>query len=1057
MRPLYLEMTAFGSYAEKTELRFSDLRHGLYLVTGDTGAGKTTIFDAIMFALFGVASGADRRGDMLHCDYVPKSTDTRVLLRFQQNGKEYTVERKIHFSKKRGTAEQYNDGTIDALLSEPDAAPIEGAKKVTERCEELLGLNAEQFSRIIMLAQGEFKKFLKANSDEKNEILGKLFDNSVYVYYQNLLLQARDALSRRRSAGTEELRRLMELSFLRPESFHGEEGEAFLPGHPALIENLRRLVAEEQETLACRRAERDEAFEALNALSRREGEAKAMNALLLELEQSRARLAQLEERDEEMRQRQTLLERRDTALHRAAPVIERAKKLESEWQLTLNEAEDLRLDLSESSRAVAEAEARTASDREAEAEKAELEKKIHRIEELLPRYAERRQRQQEKAQAEKALAAASAERSESEERLASQKAELTALREKWEGLASAEAALIACQSAEREAAERLEALAGVRSEIEAIDRLEAELTAEKESLLRLTQRAGESAARADALYQSFITAQAAVLADELRQTLRKSEEAVCPVCGTHLQRRHVPQLAQLPEETPGREDVDKARAAANRAERERSDKNAAVQSKSATVAARKQAAAERAGKLLPGCESWEALRTEGVLDAAIEEARREAAGSREALRAAQAKIAARDALRQELPQREQEERELQERIAKLREQEQQRQADIRVAEDAIRSLDTHLEGDEASAREEKARLETRVGAIAAQLQKNRDALAQAARRRDTILGSLTEKENTAEKLTAERTAALEAQERVLAETGFAGPEAVAALLEPLRETDAEGWLREERQALSEHENGKKNARALIEARQAQTAGKAIADLAALQEERQQLGERHTQRSEACTRQEKLLDNHRATLEKAAAIRKALADSDRAWQRLDALGSLAGGVNSESGKLSFDRYVMGTMFREILAMANRRLELMSGGRYELVHKVAAERRNAKAGLEIEVLDKDTGVQRPSGSLSGGESFFTSLALALGLSDVVQNHAGGRQMDALFIDEGFGSLSDDVLDKALDVLNQLTEGNRLVGIISHVDKLDESIPQKVRVRRGEKGSSLSLELA
>ena len=1056
MRPLYLEMTAFGSYAEKTELRFSDLRHGLYLVTGDTGAGKTTIFDAITFALFGVASGADRRSDMLHCDYVPKSTDTRVQLRFRQNGKEYTVERRIHFSKKRGT-EQYNDGTIEALLSEPDAAPIEGAKKVTERCEELLGLNAEQFSRIIMLAQGEFKKFLKANSDEKNEILGKLFDNSVYVYYQNLLLQARDALSRRRSAGTEELRRLMEIAFQRPESFHGEEQEAFLPGHPALIENLRRLVAEEEESLARRRAERDETFEALNALSRRQGEAKAMNALLLELEQTRAHLAALEERDEEMRQRQALLERRDTALHKAAPVIGRAEKIESEWQLSLSEAEDLKNDLAESSRAVAEAEARVAGDREAEAEKTELEKDIHRIEELLPRYAERRQRQQEKAQAEKALAAAQAERSEKEESLARQKAELTALREKLNSLASAEAALIACQSRERQAAERLEALAGLGSEIAAIDALEADLTAEKESLLRLTQRAGESAAKADALYQSFIAAQAAVLADELRQTLEMSEEAVCPVCGTRLQRRHVPQFARLPEETPGREDVERARAAAGRDERERSEQHAAVESKSATIAARKQAVVERAGKLLPGGESWEALRAEGRLDAAIEEARQEAERCREALRAAQAKTAEREKLRQELPQREQEEQALQERIAELWNLEKERQADIRVAEDAIRGLNTRLEGDEASAREEKARREKRVGAIAAQLEKNRDALARAARRRDTILGSLTEKENTAEKLTAERNAALEAQERVLAETGFDGPEAVAALLEPLRGRDAEGWLREERQALSAHEIGKQNARALIETRRAQTAGKEIVDLAALEEERRQLSERHAQRSEAHTRQENLLNNHRATLEKAEAIRKALAESDRAWQRLDALASLAGGVNSESGKLSFDRYVMGTMFREILAMANRRLELMSGGRYELVHKVGAERRNAKAGLEIEVLDKDTGVQRPSGSLSGGESFFTSLALALGLSDVVQNHAGGRQMDALFIDEGFGSLSDDVLDKALDVLNQLTEGNRLVGIISHVDKLDESIPQKVRVRRGEKGSSLSLELA
>ena len=169
-----------------------------------------------------------------------------------------------------------------------------------------------------------------------------------------------------------------------------------------------------------------------------------------------------------------------------------------------------------------------------------------------------------------------------------------------------------------------------------------------------------------------------------------------------------------------------------------------------------------------------------------------------------------------------------------------------------------------------------------------------------------------------------------------------------------------------------------------------------------------------------------------------------------------GASGEGGKLSFDRYVMGAVFREILEMANRRMELMSGGRYELVHKTGADRKNAKAGLEIEVLDNSTGQQRPSGSLSGGEAFFTSLALALGLSDVVQSHAGGRQMDALFIDEGFGTLSDDVLDKALDVLNQLTEGKRLVGIISHVDKLSESIPQKIRVRSGEKGSTLSLEV-
>ena len=150
--------------------------------------------------------------------------------------------------------------------------------------------------------------------------------------------------------------------------------------------------------------------------------------------------------------------------------------------------------------------------------------------------------------------------------------------------------------------------------------------------------------------------------------------------------------------------------------------------------------------------------------------------------------------------------------------------------------------------------------------------------------------------------------------------------------------------------------------------------------------------------------------------------------------------------------MGAVFREILEMANRRLDIMSGGQYELIHKKDADRKNAKAGLEIEVLVTGTGKSRPSSSLSGGEGFYASLALALGLSDVVQMHSGEKKLDALFIDEGFGTLSPDVLDKALEVLGQLSAGDRLVGIISHVDKLEESIPQKIRVTWDDKGSHI-----
>ena len=197
MRPTKLTMKAFGSYAEETTVRFGDLTGGLYLIVGKTGAGKTTIFDAISFALFGVPSGSDRKTEMLHSDFVPLSVDTAVTLEFVHQGREYRVERSLHFSKKRGS-EGYRDATVSAVMSGPEQPAVEGATRVTARCEELLGLNSEQFRRIVMLAQGEFREFLKSGSERKNEILGRLFDNSEYVRFQNLLSAAARSLEQRR-------------------------------------------------------------------------------------------------------------------------------------------------------------------------------------------------------------------------------------------------------------------------------------------------------------------------------------------------------------------------------------------------------------------------------------------------------------------------------------------------------------------------------------------------------------------------------------------------------------------------------------------------------------------------------------------------------------------------------------------------------------------------------------------------------------------------------------------------------------------------------------------
>ena len=1058
MRPLYLEMTAFGSYASRTVLPFEEMKHGLYLVTGETGAGKTTIFDAIMFALFGVASGSDRKGDMLHSDYASKSVDTVVKLRFSQSGKEYTVERSIHFSKKRGTADQYGDGKSIAQLMEPDAAPVEGSEKVTRRCEQLLGLNADQFGRIIMLAQGEFKKFLKANSDEKNDILGKLFDNSVYVYYQKLLIGARDELSKRRSAKTHELRSLMEITFQCPPALSDEERILFLPDHPTLIDALRQLIEEEDATLERYRSQLDGVFQKMGEVNRKQGEAKSMNALIEELGNEQKRLSDLGSHDEEMKQRQVRLDRTDTALHTAMPVVEKAEQAEKAVKTNADEITTLNAQRGEAEQKVADAEAAVAGDDSIAREKQELLNRIQTIKDQLPRYAELQEKRKEKAKAEQNLAEAKQKRMAEEEGLGKLNEELAALTKRFESLEDAEAELAVCKEEAEKAAKRRKDMDDLCGELPPIRALETRLGEEKEKLLDLTKNAGEAASYADALYQKFIAAQAAVLANGLRQTLAKDAEATCPVCGTHLDREHLPHLAQLPDETPGKEDVDDARESAAEAERARGEQATAVKTMEATIAARKQATVSRASALLPEWDAWEKFSVQGILESAIGEARKNVDSSSQALAAAKGRKDERDRIKLALPQKKQEQQDASDRIDALRETERKEGTNLLAAEAAIGVLLSQLgDEDEERVKTDKQRMESRVSDIEKQIQDHKDLLDEANTKCAKILGSLAEKERASETLAVAQEEAQRELDRVLKETAFVSPDDVRASLSHIQGMDGERWIKEERATLSDHASDKKKSHELIKTLQQQTAGKLMVDLKTLEALQQQLSEQYAAANDAYTKQDSLLKNHRSVLERASDIRKELAASDRAWERLDKLASLAEGASSESGKLSFDRYVMGTMFREILEMANRRMELMSGGRYELVHKIAADRRNAKAGLEIAVLDNTTGLQRDSDSLSGGESFFTSLALALGLSDVVQNHAGGKQMDALFIDEGFGSLSDDVLDRALTVLNQLTEGNRLVGIISHVDKLDESIPQKIRVRHDEKGSSLKLELA
>ena len=1058
MRPTLLEMTAFGSYAEYTPVAFSDLRQGLYLIAGDTGAGKTTLFDAIMFALYGVASGADRKGEMLHSDYADKSTDTVVRLCFTQNGREYAVTRTIHFVKKRGGDGLYGDAKIDAELLEPGKEPLQGASRVTERCTELLGLNPDQFRKIVMLAQGEFREFLKADSDEKNKILGRLFDNSAYTYYQNLLSGMRDSLAQQRQAQWEDLDRLLRDRFLPPENLTEEEALLYHPEHPGLIDALTALLEADQRQDKALREQLEQAQQLFSAQQTKLGAAAGINRQLDLLKEAQTSLQAWEQQGEAMALRRQRQETAGRALRLVQPKMEALAQAEKGVQDTEAQLAALQGQLAQGRQALSQAQAQAEKDGEAQAQAAELNAEIVFLREQLPRYRELTAQTKALAQAQQALNQAQQAFREAEKQRAGLEAGQAALEAQRKPLDGIEAECVRREAQARQAREAEAEWTGEKGivrEAEAILAGEKTLGREQKALAQLTQEAAFASDQYNQLYRQFIAGQAGILAEDLKQTIQAKGPSPCPVCRTVLGPDRTAAFAPFQAGTPRQRDVTQAKEAFDAKEALRARQAEKIQALSARLEERRQALVNRARRLLPEAD-WDTLKDRAALEALV----RAAAEAASAAQAAWQQAAVQGKRKADLEKQLEENTALREKNAlaleALREQQRQHSTACQLSGERIAEMQKQLRfPDEASAIAQGKALRRQYDEIAAALQAHAAALQKAQSLLDTLSGRLTAQEAARVNWEKTREEAQAALKEALKNAGFADLEAAKQALPPVTGQDGEAWLAREQKALTDYAARGATLRETIARLTAETQGSAYTDLNALQAEISQLRDRYQALHAACAQSGQRLQNHREVLDRARVCVSALAHTDKAFRRAETLSALALGPNGDGGRLSFDRFVMGAMFREILEMANRRMDVISGGRYELVHQSAAQKNNRIAGLDIDVLDKRTGQQRPSGSLSGGEAFFTSLSLALGLSDAVQNHAGGRQLDALFIDEGFGSLSDGVLDKALDVLNQLTEGNRLVGIISHVDRLEESIPQKIRVENTGRGSKLRFE--
>lgn len=907
MRPTRLILSAFGPYAGRVELPLDRLgQSGLYLITGDTGAGKTTLFDAITFALYGEASGGSREPSMLRSKYADPATPTEVVLQFVYAGREYTVRRSPEYTRpaRRGT------GTVtqaaEAELTCPDGRVVTRLREVNQALCEILGVDRRQFSQIAMIAQGDFLRLLLADTRDRQTIFREIFKTGRYQVLQERLKAEAAALRQQCDA----LRRSVEQALGRVRDAAGQPLESMPP---------EEALAQTEALLA---ADRD-----------RDG---ALDAQLAEAE---ARLAAA-----------------DTALGTAAGQEKLRQSLAAAQQARQAQQERLLRLTQTLEQARTQAELCPALERE----QAALEASLSDYDQLDAQTA--------------AMAALAAQQEQDSRGLAGGERELARLRGELAGLRLARAELEhageQCARWRLERAQtqaRLTALENLQTRMEEHAAAAAALVQAQEAYCQAAARAQEETGRYEAMNRAYLDAQAGVLAQAL------TPGQPCPVCGAREHPHPAPMEAAAP---------DRAQLAAARRQAQAAQDAAAM-------------ASQRAGERRGIAASLEAaLRAQ--LDAQNMEQQPDTAQLAALLRAERAALAALDG------QIRTEEARINRR-QQLDEQIPAGEAQLAAAEQAQTTL-----------REKTASAAAVLDQLAQQLQALRSRLHYQSRgEAETHCRALAQQAQTL-------TAALEAAREAAAE----GERALAAL---------DGQAEHLRALLAA-------APELNLAEQQLLRSTLAGQRAALAEAREQLRLR--------------LAGNEAARDEAGAALTQLAQRETRWGWVRALADTAGGSLSGKEKIMLETYVQTAYFDRIVARANTRFMVMSGGQYELQRCRAADNNRSQSGLELEVVDHYNGTVRSVRTLSGGESFLASLALALGLSDEVQSSAGGIRLDTMFVDEGFGSLDEQALQQALQALASLTGGNRLIGLISHVAELKERIDRQIVITKQRTGGSTAV---
>ena len=924
MKPLKLTMSAFGSYAGKNVIDFTGQQQGIFLITGDTGAGKTTIFDAITYALYNQTSGGERNGNMMRSQYAQPETETYVELEFLYRGQTYRVCRnpdyKITKTLKNGKIrEQKVPHSVELTL--PDGTVFPEKKNATDaKIIEILGLTADQFSQIVMIAQGDFLKLLYTKSDERKMIFSKLFRTDIYWKIQENLRRKSMEMDERIQENDRAFEQEKSRIILLPES---EE----LP-LDELVERLRERLKDALKEQNLRRANVEE-------LNKKITKYEEINKLFVSLEKIRQTGKELEARQAESKERRQQIEnalKADKVLVAEQQNLRQQQEVEQSAQAIAKMTETLanNQEMFETLK-TQQQEAEAKQKREA----ADIQKKMLALEQSFPSYEALQNARSEEQQAKKVWEDLG---KTSEESFHKKKAGIAALKEQ--------------QKQQEQVVEQT-----------------------KKNWEQTSLSASESAKHYEHMYEAFLKEQAGILAENL------SAGCPCPVCGSTVH----PDPAKLSDHAVTELEVEQAKKTRAAAEEKRDLAYAAFEAEKTE----KQ-------KLAQAVEKEEA---DFVLAQTIAKQQR-------------------------------------------KEAEQNYVSLQKIAEQIREKL---VYPSLAEAKKQYAAMQKALEAAEQEIAKKRQKVSELAEAMNTLKGQkLAEEDN---QKTAKKLAVKTEKEyaKLLEKSGFVSEETYHLAILP--ERGRSKLEREEKEYESQCLRQQSEQKLL----EKQVSGKTYTDTTELNEqlkaEKQALKEAEKTYMELHTAYE----NDRSVLQNCAVYLEKGKKLESEDQVIKSLSKTANGRLSGSAKIDFETYIQRQYFKQIIHEANKRLLTMSNHQFILKLKEEANTgRKTNEGLDLSVYSLVTDSERDVKTLSGGESFLAALAMALGLSDIVERSAGAIHPDMMFIDEGFGSLDAQSRQQAIEVLAELAGDSRMVGIISHVTELKEQIDHKLVVSRTDKGS-------